>query len=147
MRKVGRVELIDGFDHSLQKPAGGRVIHRFIDGDDVDAVLPEQGFVYDGILPISGEPRQFPHQDGAESIGVLPSSPNHGLEPGAVDRPATLRLVYILPNCLVAVSVRVFPKGFELGCDGKIHDLISCAGNLEATTLTCTLMFWTKVRT
>ena len=121
--KIFAVKFVHGLDDGFHELAGGGVVGVLGDGDDADALPAEHGLEGDGVLPLAGEPVEFPDQDFLEWGVGLVGLVQHLPELGAVGDSAALGLVHVLAGYGVAVALGIVPKRAELGGDGEVHVL------------------------
>ncbi len=121
--KIFAVEFVHRLDDGLHELAGGRVVGVLGDGDDADTLAPEHGLEGYGVLPLPGEPREFPDQNLAERRFRLVGFVQHPAELGPVGDSAALGLVHVLAGYGVAVAFCVVAQGTELCGDGEVHVL------------------------
>ena len=126
--QILRVELVHTFDDSLKELAGGSVVGLLSDGDHPDTLAPEHGLEGDSVLPLTSEPRKFPHENLPEGGIGLTGGIDHFAELGAVSDASALGLVDVLPGHQVAVLAGVVPERPELCGHGQVH-VLAVAGH------------------
>ena len=87
------------------------------------ALAQEHGLEDDGVLPLSGEAREFPDQDYLKAGVGLATLLDHLLELGPVGDTAALGLVDVLAGNGVAVGTGVIFERPQLGGHGQVHVL------------------------
>ena len=98
------------------------------DGYDADALAPEHGLEGHRVLPLAGEPGEFPDEDYLERGRGLSSLVDHLAELGPVGDSAALGFVHVLAGHSVAVVLGKIPQGPKLGGDGQVH-VLAVAGH------------------
>ncbi len=94
--KIFAVELVHALDDGFHQLAGGGVVGVLGDGDDADALPAEHGLEGHGVLPLAGEPAEFPDQDFLEWGVGLVGLVQHLAELWAVGDAPALGLVHVL---------------------------------------------------
>ena len=123
MGQILRVEFVDALDDGLKESAGGIVLGLLGDGDHADALAPKLRFEGDGVLPLPGEPTEFPDQYFLEGGLGLFGLVQHLLELGPVGDASALGLVHVLADDHVAVLLGVVPERPKLCGYGQVHVL------------------------
>ena len=126
--QIFRVELVHALDDGLHKLARGGVVGVLGDGDHADSLAPEHGLEGDGVLPLSGEPAEFPDQDFLEGGLRLAGFVEHPLKLRPVGDPAALGLVHVLSGDDVAVLLGVVPERPQLCGHGQVY-VLAVAGH------------------
>ncbi len=108
--KIFAVEFVHRLDDALKQPAGCGVVGLLRDRHHADALTPQHRLEGDGVLPLPGEPGEFPYEDFLEGSLGLGCLVQHLLELGPVGDAPALGLVDILVSDVVAVLLRVVPE-------------------------------------
>ena len=114
--KIFAVKFVHRLYDALKQPAGCGVVGLLRDGHHADALAPKHRLEGDGVLPLTGEPGEFPYEDFLEGSLRLGGLVQHLLELGPVGDAPALGLVDVLVGDVVAVLLRVVPERPQLGC-------------------------------
>ena len=98
------------------------------DGDDPNALAPEQGLESHGVLPLAGEATEFPDQDDLKRSLGFAALLDHLPELGPVGDASALGLVHVLAGDGVAVGPGVVLECPKLGGHRQVH-VLPVAGN------------------
>ena len=117
------VELVHALDDSLKQLAGGGVVGLLGDGDDSDALAPEQGFEGDCVLALACEAGELPDQNLPERGVGLAGRVDHLAELRPVGDAPAFGLVHVLAGDEVPVLACIVPERPQLCGNGKVHVL------------------------
>ena len=126
--KIFAVELVHALDDGFEELACGGVVGLLGDGDDSDALAPEQGFEGDCVLALACEAGELPDQNLPERGVGLAGRVDHLAELRPVGDVPAFGLVHVLAGDEVPVLACIVSERPQLCGNGKVH-VLTVAGH------------------